>query len=86
MTAKANNVLFAQIDELIETSDPLRAEYFRGFRQGIHLHLFGPSEKTNNEHSEILDFLDWSLGDPYRNAFARGYRDGCNGTTPEDID
>jgi len=85
MTTKVSDVLFKYIDELIETSDPPRAEYYRGFRQGIHFHLFGPSDQTNHEHSAILDSPDWSLGDPYLDAYARGYRDGCKGTISGDI-
>jgi ribosome modulation factor len=72
------------IDQMIETSEPKRAEYFRGYRRGIQFHVLGNLEETAQEHYRLYNSPGRDSGDHYVNAFARGYRDGCKGRTPED--
>lgn len=69
------------IDQMIDTSEPRRAEYYRGYRRGIQLHQLATLEGTVQEHYQLQDpYAD--SGDQYLNAYARGYRDGCKGLKP----
>ena len=78
------------IDKMIETSVPRRAEYFRGYRRGIHFHVHGSLEETAQEHdrlyngSDVDNGSDLDSGDAYLDSYARGYRDGCRGLKLED--
>ena len=69
---------------MIETSEPKRAEYFRGYRRGIRFHVLGVLEETAREHDRLYNGFGGDSGDHYLDAFARGYGDGCRGLTPED--
>jgi hypothetical protein len=72
------------IDEKIDTSEPRRAEYFRGYLRGIHFHVHGGLEETTRKHDLLYNGSDVDSGDPYVDAFARGYRDGRKGLKPEE--
>lgn len=84
MVWKKYDDLLDFIDEKIDTSEPRRAEYFRGYLRGIHFHVHGSLEETTQKHARFFNGPDVDSGDPYLDAFARGYRDGCKGRKPED--
>jgi len=90
MVWKKYDALLDLIDERIETSEPRRAEYFRGYLRGIHFHVHGSLEETAQEHNRLCNGSDVDngsnvdSGDAYLDAFARGYRDGCKGLKPAD--
>lgn len=84
MVWKKYDALLDLIDERIETSEPRRAEYFRGYLRGIHFHVHGGLEETTQMHDRLYNGSDGDSGDPYLDAFARGYRDGSRGRKPED--
>jgi hypothetical protein len=74
--------LLVLIDRTIETSEPRRAEYFRGYRRGIRVRFLGAEEETTRERSDILE-SSMDSGDQYLMAYACGYQDGCLGRKPE---
>jgi len=80
---KEYDALFGLIDQMIETSEPRRAEYFRGYRWGLRFYVHGALEISAQEHSQLCDTRDKPSGDHYLDAFAHGYRDGCRGLKPE---
>ena len=84
MVWKKYDALLDLIDERIETSEPRRAEYFRGYLRGIHFHVHGGLEETTQKHDRLYSGSDVDSGDAYLDAFARGYRDGCKGLIPAD--
>lgn len=84
MVWKKYDTLLDLIDEKIETSEPRRAEYFRGYLRGIHSYVHGGLEETTQKHDRLYNGSDNNSGDPYLDSFARGYRDGCGGLEPED--
>ena len=84
MDKKEYDALLDLIRKSIETSEPKRAEYFRGYRRGIQFHVLGILEETDQEHDRLYNGPGGNSGDHYLDAYARGYRDGCKGLTPED--
>ena len=73
------------VDQMINTSEPRRAEYYRGYRSGIQAIVHGTQEESVQAHFSLLhDASDGDHADPYLEAYARGYRDGCRGMKPED--
>ena len=83
MDKKDHKPLFSIIDRMIDTSDPLRAEYFRGYHRGIESQVFGVSDEWNEEHRILIDYSIVGSGDSYIDSYARGYHDGFEGRTPE---
>jgi hypothetical protein len=71
------------IDRKIDTSDPLRAEYLRGYHRGIQVHFLGVSDERTEEHSLLIDHSGGGSGDPFIDSYARGYRHGFEGISPE---
>jgi hypothetical protein len=83
MDEKAYKPIFSIIDQLIDSSDPLRAEYFRGYSRGIDAQVFGVSDELIEEHRMLIDYSIGGSGDSYIDPYARGYHDGFEGLTPE---
>lgn len=75
--------LLTIIDRIVETSKPQRAEYFRGYHQGIQVHARGVSEERADDHHMLIDYSVLGSGDPYIDSYTRGYRDGFEGMAPE---
>ncbi|MBF8260069.1 MAG: hypothetical protein HW377_2443 [Actinobacteria bacterium] len=84
MDGKESEALFSFIDQMIGTSEPRQAEYFRGYRRGIQVHVLGVSSDMD-EHIWCSGSSGSNSGDQYLDAFARGYRDGCRGAKPEGV-
>lgn len=72
--------IFTIIEPMIDTSDPLRAEYLLGYHRGIDAQVLGVSDESD-EHCMLMDHSGGS-GDPYIDSYARGYRDGFEGFPP----
>jgi hypothetical protein len=77
------DALLRIIDHMIEISEPRRAAYFRGYGRGIQFRVLGILEETVQDHNRLYNVPGSDSGDPYLEAFARGYRDGCRGLKPE---
>ena len=73
--------LLNRIGLLIETSTPLDAEYWRGYFQGIKVH-YRRGIITVRDHHHLRKIADRDQDDPYLNAYALGFRDGCDGKKP----
>jgi len=74
---------FSIIDSMIEDSEPLRAEYLRGYHRGIEVQVFGVSDEWIEEHRMLIDYSIGGSGDSYIDTYARGYSHGFEGRTPE---
>jgi hypothetical protein len=83
MDMKECKPLFSIIDRMIDTSEPLRAEYFRGYHRGLDAQVLGVSDERIEEHSLLIDYSIGGSGDPYIDSYARGYHDGFEGLAPE---
>ncbi len=75
--------VLSRIDRKIDKSEPLRAEYLRGYHRGIQVHFLGVSDERTEEHSLLIDHSGGGSGDPYIDSYARGYRHGFEGISPE---
>jgi hypothetical protein len=75
--------LLSIIDRLIDISEPERAEYLRGYQRGMRVSILGVSDERIEEHRILMDYSGGGSGDPYIDAYARGYRHGFEGVTPE---
>ena len=85
MDRQEYDTLLNVFDRMIEISEPGRAEYYRGYRRGIQVHLLGTLEETVQEDFPPHDPSDGNGGDHDLDAYALGYRDGCKGLKPEYI-
>ena len=74
--------LFNRIDQMLEKSTPMEAEYWRGYYEGIKFYYRG-GMITVRDHYHLRKIADMAHGDPYHNAYVRGYRDGCDGKEPQ---
>jgi len=74
--------IFIIIDPLIDSANPLRAEYLRGYHRGIEVQVFGVSVEWIEEHRMLIDYSIGGSGDSYIDSYARGYHDGYEGKTP----
>ena len=83
MDKKECRPIFILIDQLIDSADPLRAEYLRGYHRGIEAQVYGVSDELLDEHRILLDYSIVCSGDPYIDSYARGYRHGFEGRIPE---
>jgi hypothetical protein len=87
MDKKEWSQLLRLIEQLINISEPQRAEYLRGYHRGIRVHVLGVSDERTEEqqHNMLMDRSGGSSGDPYIDSYARGYRHGFEGKKPESL-
>lgn len=85
MTKKEYKPLFSIVDPMDDPSDPLRAEYFRGYNRGIEAQVFGISEEWIENHCMLVEYSIGGSGDSYIDSYARGYHDGFVGMAPESL-
>ena len=76
--------LIRPIDQMIAQSEPRRAEYWRGYREGIRFRFQDNTWASYRDHDHLHEIAGRYDGDSHVVAYARGYRDGCvGGTFPE---
>ena len=75
--------LLKKIDRKIDKSEPLRAEYLRGYHRGLQVHFLGVSDERTEEHCMLINHSGGGSGDPFIDSYARGYRHGFEGISPE---
>jgi hypothetical protein len=75
-------ILLHSIDQMIQISEPRRAEYYRGYRLGIQFRQLGTLDESIHEHIRLNESYA-SSGDEYVDSYSRGYRDGCKGVKPD---
>ena len=83
MDKSERNPLFTIIDRMEDSSEPLWVEYLRGYHRGIEAQVFGVSDEWIEEHRMLIGYSNGGSGDSYIDSYARGYRDGFEGMTPE---
>jgi hypothetical protein len=74
------DALLGQIDHLIDRTDSRQREYYRGYREGIKLYRIGGRTIVNF----CLNKYYKATGDPYLDAYSRGFMNGCRGVRLED--
>jgi len=74
-------VLLRMIDQLIDTSEPGLAEYYRGYRAGIRINVLG---EHASGHFRFYQSYKRS-GNQQLGAYSRGFMDGCNGVKLEEL-
>lgn len=74
---------FRIVDSTIDDLEPLRAEYLRGYHRGIEVQVFGVPDEWIEEHRMLIEYSTLGSGDSYIDTYARGYRHGLEGRTPE---
>jgi len=75
-----NRILLA--DRMIVSCTPRKAEYGRGYTEGIKFHFNNPQSTSPPDHYAIADIARRN-GSRDVHSYARGYRDGCKGLKPE---
>ena len=70
-------------DRMISSRVSRKAEYGRGYSQGIRFHFNNPQSTSPPDHYLIADIAR-RYGSQDVHTFTRGYRDGCKGLKPED--
>ena len=84
MDKKEWSEVLREIEQLIGISEPLWAEYLRGYHRGIRVHVLGVSDDRTEEHQHLMLMARSCLnGDPHVDWYARGYRHGFEGKKPE---
>jgi len=69
------------IDLLIDTAEPTRGEYYRGYREGSRIRrLAGRSIENFRRYKSNKD-----SGGRYLADYIRGFNDGCKGVMPESL-
>ena len=74
-------IIIRLLDQLVETAEPRQGEYYRGYREGIRLHRMGGESSGNFCRYEAYK----DSGDPYLDAYVRGFTHGCTSVMPESL-
>ena len=82
MTYSEFQNLLLLADRMINSRVPMKAEYGRGYSQGIRFHFNNPQFTSPPDHKIIADIARIS-GSQDVHSYSRGYRDGRNGLKPE---
>jgi len=89
--ASGEKMTYAEFENLILLSDrmisscvPRKSEYWRGYNSGIKFHFQNGRQESLPDHYFIIEIARRD-GSRDVHAYARGYRDGCNGLIPEEI-
>ena len=77
-----NRILLA--DRMIVSCTPRKAEYGRGYCQGIRFHFNNPQFTSPPDHNAIAE-ISRIYGSQDVHSYICGYRDGRNGLKPEDF-
>ena len=80
---------YGELENLLLLSDrmtmscaPRKAEYGRGYHEGIKFHYNNPQSTSLLDHYSIADIAR-RYGSHDVHAYVRGYRDACKGLKPE---
>lgn len=72
-------ILLDFIDRKIEQAPPAAADYWLGFCQGVTESLRPTPEAPDWDRSLLREVVGQGAADASREAYARGYLDGCSG-------
>lgn len=79
MDGRDFEILLDLISRKIQRSTPTAAEYWRGFCKGIMVYFQPVVEVPVCDHSLLPEIAGEGRANPYLEAYARGYCDGCKG-------
>jgi hypothetical protein len=83
LESKEIEIIVCLLDQLIDSSVPRKAEYYRGYREGIRLiGIVGEEPLKGFICSKGMD----SSGDPYLENYIRGFNDGCTFHLPDSLE
>ena len=82
MTYAELQKLLLLADRMIMSCAPRKAEYGRGYQNGIKFHFNNPQSASPSDPYAIVDIAR-RTGSRDVHAYARGYSDGCKGSKPE---
>ena len=71
-------------DRMIASCIPGKSEYWKGYNSGIKFYFCNSQPESLPDHHFIVEIARRN-GSRDVHAYACGYRDGCNGLIPEDI-
>ena len=84
MTSSEFQNLLLLANRMISSRVPRKAEYGRGYSQGIRFHFNNPQMTSPLDHYSIADIAR-IYGSQDVHSYTRGYCDGRKGLVPEDI-
>jgi hypothetical protein len=84
MTSSEFQNLLLLANRMISSREPRKAEYGRGYGQGIRFHFNNPQFSSPPDHKIIADIAR-IYGSQDVHSYIRGYCDGRKGLKPEDI-
>jgi len=84
MTNSEFQNLLLLANQMINSRVPTKAEYGRGYCQGIRFHFNNPQFTSPPDHNAIAE-ISRIYGSQDVHSYIRGYRDGRNGLKPEDF-
>jgi hypothetical protein len=82
MTYAEFQKLLLLADRMIASCAPKKAEYGRGYQNGIQFHFNNPQSTSPPDHYFVANIAR-SNGSRDVHAYARGYSDGCKGLKPK---
>ena len=71
-------------DRMISSRVSRKAEYGRGYSQGIRFHFNNPQASSPPDHHHIIADIARRYGSQDVHSYTRGYCDGRKGLKPED--
>jgi hypothetical protein len=83
LESKEIEIIVCLLDQLIDSSVPRKAEYYRGYREGIR--LIGIVGEEPLKGFICIKGMDRS-GDPYLENYIRGFNDGCTFHLPDSLE
>ena len=84
MTYSEFQNLLLLADRMINSRVPMKAEYGRGYAQGIRFHFNNPQPTSSPHHNLIADIAS-RYGNQDVHSYTRGYCDGRKGLKPADF-
>jgi len=84
MTSSEFQNLLLLADRMISSRVPRKAEYGRGYSQGIRFHFNNPQSTSSPHHNLIADIVS-RYGSQDVHSHTRGYCDGRKGLKPDDF-
>ena len=86
MTYSEFQNLLLLADRMINSRVPRKAEYGRGYSQGVRFHFNNPQSTPPPDHPNLIAVIARRYGSQDVHSYTRGYCDGRKGLKPEYID
>jgi len=86
MTYSEFQNLLLLADRMINSRVPRKAEYGRGYSQGVRFHFNNPQSTPPPDHHNLIAVIARRYGSQDVHSYTRGYCDGRKGLKPEYTD